>query len=154
MVLVFYIIIILQQRQYLSLRGNRFWPYLPVWILCSCADIRILVIKIYSFLVSCLNTFRMIICCLLYVDFCCLIYIYTRGYPKIRGFFKYLLNVNVYCNEILSVYILEYYEQILKTTLSASINNDFILILYKHIHDTRRTVEMRSWSSYNFLLKN
>ena len=41
----------------------------------------------------------------------------TRGYPKMCGLFKYLLNVNVYCNEILSVYILEYYEQILKTTV-------------------------------------
>ena len=40
-----------------------------------------------------------------------------RGYPKICVLFKYLLNVNVYCNEILSVYILEYYEQILKTTV-------------------------------------
>ena len=34
----------------------------------------------------------------------------TIGYPKIRGLFKYLLNVSVYCNKILSVYILKYYE--------------------------------------------
>jgi hypothetical protein len=44
--------------------------------------------------------------------------IYTRGYPKIRGLFKYLLNVNVYCNEILSAYIVEYYQYVLKGTVN------------------------------------
>jgi hypothetical protein len=42
----------------------------------------------------------------------------TRGYPKIRGLFKCLLNVNVYCNENLSAYIVEYYQHILKGTVN------------------------------------
>jgi hypothetical protein len=45
---------------------------------------------------------------------------YTRGYQKIRGLFKYLLNVNVYCNEILSTYIVEYYQPILKGTVNCA----------------------------------
>jgi hypothetical protein len=43
---------------------------------------------------------------------------HTRGYPKIRGLFKYLLNVNVYCNENLSAYIVEYYQHNLKGTVN------------------------------------
>jgi hypothetical protein len=43
---------------------------------------------------------------------------HTRGYPKICGLFKYLLNVNVCCNTILSAYILEYYQHILKETVN------------------------------------
>jgi hypothetical protein len=43
--------------------------------------------------------------------------IHTRGYQKNRGLFKYLLNVNVCCNEILLAYIVQYYQQILKGTV-------------------------------------
>jgi hypothetical protein len=38
----------------------------------------------------------------------------TRGYQKICGHFKYLLIFNVYCSEILSAYIVEYYQHVSK----------------------------------------
>jgi hypothetical protein len=49
----------------------------------------------------------------------------TRGYPKMRGLFKYLLNHNVYCNDILSAYLIEYYKHNFDR---ASINNYLILL--------------------------
>jgi hypothetical protein len=55
--------------------------------------------------------------------------LYEGVIQKFVNFLKYLLNVNVYCSEILSAYLVEYYQHILKGTVNASINNDFILLL-------------------------